>query len=189
MRDMSADFLPGTDGAGPVRLAAGPRTDVFIDPGTGEATLNAVRQVGPAGEGDFQLSVRVEVSFAETFDAGALLVWGGDETWAKLALEFSPEHQPMVVSVVTRGRSDDANGVRVAEPWIWLRVSRIGSAYAFHSSLDGQQWDMVRHFEIGPVDGHLVGLEVQSPLGDGCAAVFEQISWTTDTLEDLRSGL
>jgi regulation of enolase protein 1 (concanavalin A-like superfamily) len=198
---MSLFVLPGLpfdvalygDGGGtavePVRIAAGPRTDLFIDPRTGSPTLNAVRVVGDPGAGDFQLSVRVEVAFAATFDAGALVVWGGDATWAKLLLEWSPEHQPMVVSVVTRGRSDDANAVGVAVPYGWLRVSRLGAAYAFHSSLDGVRWDLVRHFEIGPVEGHLVGLEVQSPLGEGCDAMFTELSWSAETLADLRSGV
>ena len=97
----------------PVRIAAGPRTDLFVDPQTGATTLNAARVVGDPGAGDFQLSVRVEVAFADTFDAGALLVWGEDDTWAKLLLEWSPEHRPTVVSVVTRGRSDDANAVTI----------------------------------------------------------------------------
>jgi uncharacterized protein len=186
----SAFTLPGVPFDGePVHISAGPRTDLFIPPGTGAATLNAARAVGPPGDQDFQFSVRVEVAFAETFDAGALVVWGDDATWAKLLLEYSPEHQPMVVSVVTRGRSDDANGMRIEVPYIWLRVSRIGQAYAFHSSTDGERWEFARHFEMGPTKGHLVGLEVQSPLGEGCDAVFTEISWTQSTLSDLRSGV
>ena len=181
------------DGGGtavePVRIATGPRTDLFVDPQTGAATLNAVRVVGDPGVGDFQLSVRVEVAFADTFDAGALLVWGDDGTWAKLLLEWSPEHQPTVVSVVTRGRSDDANAVPVDVPYTWLRVSRIGAAYAFHRSADGVRWEFVRHFEMGPLAGHVVGLEVQSPRGDGCDAVFTEITWSAETLTDLRTGV
>ncbi|BEP15705.1 hypothetical protein acdb102_40160 [Acidothermaceae bacterium B102] len=198
---MSVFELPGLpfsvslegDGGGtavePVRIATGPRTDLFVDPRGGATTLNAARVLGHPGEGDFQLSVRVEVAFVETFDAGALLVWGDDATWAKLLLEWSPDHQPTVVSVVTRGRSDDANAVTVAVPYIWLRVSRNGQAYAFHSSQDGVTWVFVRHFEIGAVEGHRVGLEVQSPLGDGCDAEFTDLRWSVETLTDLRSGV
>jgi regulation of enolase protein 1 (concanavalin A-like superfamily) len=201
MRAMASPFLlPGLpfevtllgDGGGtaaaPVRIAAGPRTDLFVDPESGAATLNAARVVGSSGDGDFQLSVRVEVSFGETFDAGALLVWVDEAGWAKLALEYSHEHRPMVVSVVTRGRSDDANGLLVDAPYHWLRVSRTGSAYAFHTSLDGVRWDLARHFEIGPVERHLVGLEVQSPLGEGCDAVFTEVNFKRTSLADLRSG-
>jgi regulation of enolase protein 1 (concanavalin A-like superfamily) len=198
---MSQFTLPGVpypvellgDGGGtavePVRIAAGPRTDLFVDPQTGGTTLNAARVVGDPGTGDFQLSVRVEVAFADTFDAGALLVWGDDATWAKLLLEWSPQHQPTVVSVVTRGRSDDANAVTVSAPYIWLRVSRLGGAYAFHYAEDGQNWVFVRHFEIGPTAGHVVGLEVQSPMGDGCDAEFTDLRWTAERLPDLRSGV
>jgi regulation of enolase protein 1 (concanavalin A-like superfamily) len=198
---MSAFRLPGIpydvtlegDGGGtavePVRIAAGPRTDLFVDPATGAATLNAARVIGSPGDGDFQLSVRVDVAFADTFDAGALVVWRDDATWAKLLLEYSPERQPMVVSVVTRGLSDDANAVVVEGTAVWLRVSRLGHAYAFHSSLDGQNWDFVRYFSIGPLAGDRIGLLVQSPVGDGCDAAFTDLSFTRTRLADLRSGV
>ena len=198
---MSAFQVPGLpfdvtlegDGGGtavePVRVAAGPRTDLFIDPGTGDATLSAVRVIGAPGDGDFQLSVRVDVAFGATYDAGALVVWRDDEAWAKLLLEYSPEHQPMVVSVVCHGRSDDANHVVVESSEIWLRISRIGDAYGFHYSLDGQRWELVRHLTIGPSAGDRVGLLVQSPIGDGCDAVFHDISFTRTRLADLRSGV
>jgi uncharacterized protein len=186
--DVTLEGEGGGTAIAPVRIAAGPRTDLFVDPATGSVTLNAVRVIGSPGDGDFQLSVRVEVSFADTFDAGALLVWRDESTWAKLLLEYSPEHQPMVVSVVTRGRSDDANGPPVYGTEIWLRISRIGAAYAFHSSLDGARWDLVRHFTLGPVDGDQVGLLVQAPIGDGCDAVFHDVAYAATTLADLRDG-
>src|SRR5262245_37295518 len=93
-----------------LRIEAGPVTDLFADPGGGLATLNAPRLQGPVGPGDFQLAARVTVGFGGTYDAGAFLVWADRSHWAKLCFELSPQGQPMIVSVVTRGRSDDANG-------------------------------------------------------------------------------
>ncbi|MCI0686458.1 MAG: DUF1349 domain-containing protein, partial [Sporichthyaceae bacterium] len=94
---------------GTLSVDAGPRTDLFVDPQTGTATLNAPRLLGPAGDGDFVLAARVRVSFAATYDAAALLLWISEDRWAKLCFEYSPQREPMVVSVVTRERSDDAN--------------------------------------------------------------------------------
>jgi regulation of enolase protein 1 (concanavalin A-like superfamily) len=166
---------------------AGPRTDLFVDPATGETTLNAPRLLAPAPAGDFQLSARVSVEFGSTYDAGALLLWAGDDTWTKLAFEYSPQGDGMVVTVVTRGLSDDANGYTVDGPAVWLRVARVGAAYACHASRDGARWDFVRHFSLNPVPT-AVGFEVQSPLGESCRASFTDIGVRPATLADLRDG-
>jgi hypothetical protein len=63
---------------------------------------------------DFSLRVRVTVDFGATYDAGVLCVYAQDQTWANLCFEYSPQNQPMIVSVVTRGASDDCNSVVVA---------------------------------------------------------------------------
>src|SRR3979411_1855706 len=99
-------------GGDALTITAGPRTDWFINPRTGEVKESAPALIGPV-IGDFLLSARVEVAFASTFDAGALVLWGDDRTWAKLCFEYSPQREPMVVSVVTRGVSDDCNSVAV----------------------------------------------------------------------------
>jgi hypothetical protein len=101
------DWAVGLDGS--LRIVAGPRTDLFVDPAGGPAALGAPRIVGVV-EGDFQLSARVRADLQATFDAGALVLHAADDSWVKLALERSPQGEAMVVSVVTRGLSDDANG-------------------------------------------------------------------------------
>jgi uncharacterized protein len=189
--------VPGTprsDGDGdwarePNRLTgtAGPETDLFLDPASEYVKLNALRLTVPAPDGDFQLSARVSVGFDGTYDAGALLVWANETTWAKLCLEFSPQREPMVVSVVTRGRSDDANNVTVDRDAIWLRVSRRDGAYAYHASHDGSRWNLVRHFTLGESTVDL-GFAVQAPMGQGCTATFTDITFTPQRLAELRDG-
>ena len=94
----------------------------------------------------------------------------------------------MVVSVVTRGVSDDANSTIVDGNAVWLRIARIGAAFAFHSSTDGKRWNLVRHFALGG-DGELqAGFLAQSPTGEGCAATFSHVERTGSTLTDIRSG-
>ena len=88
------DLPSGAD----LTIAAGGQTDHFIDPATGQRTLNAPRVLGNP-DGDFRLSARVDVAFAATFDAGVLLLWANDEVWAKLCFECSPDGQPMVATV------------------------------------------------------------------------------------------
>jgi hypothetical protein len=180
---------------GTVTATAAPHTDIFVDPGgdsgmlNAESMLNAATLLGVAPAGDFQLSARVTVDFAATFDAGVLLIWVDGRRWGKLCFEFSPAGDPMVVSVVTRGVSDDANAFPVLGRSVWLRVSRIDRAYAYHASTDGKHWRMIRFFRIddAPVQDQ-VGFEAQSPTGDGCTVTFDEIRFVPERLADLRDG-
>jgi regulation of enolase protein 1 (concanavalin A-like superfamily) len=162
-------------------------TDLFINPQGGRPVLNAPRLLS-AVEGDFQLSARVVVDFAATFDAGVLLVWRDEDHWAKLCFEYSPRPQPMIVSVVTRGSSDDANGFEVNGNRVWLRISRLGPAFAFHASTDGRVWHLIRHFPLDAGEPASIGFLAQSPTGAGCTVTFEDIRFAQERLSDLRSG-
>jgi regulation of enolase protein 1 (concanavalin A-like superfamily) len=175
----------GDDGS--LTIEAGPRTDLFVDPQASPPALNAPRLLGrPAGE--FQLSARVTVDHAATFDAGVLLLHAHDAAWAKLCFERSPDGEAMAVSVVTRGLSDDANAFVVEGRRVWLRASRVGPAFAFHASTDGARWRFVRHFALEPADQVSAGFLAQSPTGSGCTAVFDVIRYRAERLTDLRSG-
>jgi regulation of enolase protein 1 (concanavalin A-like superfamily) len=171
----------------PISMSAGPRTDLFVDPGGGPAVLDAPMMLG-ATDGDFLLSARVSAELRATFDAGALMLHAGDRTWAKLALERSPQGEAMIVSVVTRGVSDDANGAVAMGDGVWLRVARIGGACALHASADGERWDLVRHFALDAPDGLAAGFLAQSPTGEGCTATFDHVRFVGRTLADLRDG-
>jgi len=183
-----------------VTAIAPPRSDIFVDPGGPESSLNAATLLGVAPDGDFQLSARVTVDFATTYDAGVLLLWVDERRWAKLCFEFSPPRElaerpsaraaePMIVSVVCRGVADDANAFVVAGRSVRLRVSRVGPAYAYHACVDGQTWQLIRYFSIDddPVRA-LVGFEAQSPTGEGCSVTFDEIRFVSERLAQLRDG-
>jgi uncharacterized protein len=129
------------------------------------------------------------VGFASTFDAGVLMLWLDERRWSKLCFEFSPAGEPMVVSVVCRGVSDDANAFTVPGRSVWLRVSRIDRVYAYHASLDGRAWQMIRVFALdGETSRDKIGFEGQSPTGDGCSVTFDQIRFLPERLANLRDG-
>jgi hypothetical protein len=175
-------------GGDTLHVVAGPRSDWFVDPGGREPRMNAPGLVGAAADGDFLFSARVAVEFDASFDAGVLVLWRDERTWAKLCFEVSPEGRPMVVSVVTRGVSDDANAFVVDGREVWLRIARIGTAFAFHASVDGRRWEFVRQFALDGGGELLVGFEAQSPTGDGCEVTFADIRLEPRRLEALRSG-
>ena len=177
------------DGAS-LEVAAGPRTDWFADPQqSAEPKLNAPALVGEPAGGDFLLSARVTVDFAATYDAGVLALYASDRVWAKLCFEYSPQREPMVVSVVTRDVSDDCNSVVVDDASVWLRIARLGPAFAFHASTDGERWSFVRNFALEAGREPSIGFAAQSPTGDGCTVTFEQIAYAAERLDDLRSGV
>jgi regulation of enolase protein 1 (concanavalin A-like superfamily) len=176
------------DDNGTLAVEAGPRTDVFVSPHDGNRYDNAPRLLAEVS-GDFQLSARVTVAFGTRFDAGVLLAWASHERWAKLCFEQSPQGLGTIVSVVNRGVSDDANGWAVDGDTVWLRISRIGPAYAMHASTDGATWSLVRHFALNGSGGAVrVGFQAQSPHGNGCRVRFDDIRFTTSALPDLRDG-
>jgi regulation of enolase protein 1 (concanavalin A-like superfamily) len=171
-----------------ISITAGAESDWFISPAGGLVKSNAPIALFVPPDHAFCLRARVTVEFAATYDAGTLLVYAHDALWAKLCFEYSPQQQPMIVSVVTRGVSDDCNSVYVEGNSVYLRVYRQGEVLAFHYSLDGHYWHFVRHFSLGD-SGHLrIGFSTQSPTGQGCSASFSEIRYTPGTLSDLRNG-
>lgn len=163
-------------------------TDWSNDPLTCHRTANAAALLF-VPEGDFAFSARVTVDFSGIFDAGVLCLWQSPEQWAKLCFEHSPQREAMVVSVVTRDISDDANAVVIAGGSVHLRVLRTGHAYAFHYSLDGSTWHFVRLFHLGRGDGPMhAGFLAQAPDASECTSTFEAITFSTEVPADLRNG-
>jgi len=169
-------------------LSAGARTDWVTSPLTGEGSLNAPALVFPAA-GDYLLSARVAVSFTDTFDAGVLVAYQDEQIWAKLCFEYSPQGRPMVVSVVTRGESDDCNSVELDQDWVYLRMARNGHAFVLHYSLDGHYWHFVRLFALGVAGTPTkTGFLAQSPFGDGVTVQFSEFRYEQRVITDIRSG-
>ena len=169
-------------------IAAGPVSDWFHNPGSSPINNNApVALFAPLGD-NFTLSAKVTVEFLYTYDAGVLFLYVNDDTWAKLCFEYSPQKEAMVVSVVTRGRSDDCNSAVIGSHSVYLRVYRQANALAFHYSTDGQYWRFVRFFTIGDLESMRLGFAAQSPTGQGCQVHFSEINFQSKSLSDLRDG-
>jgi uncharacterized protein len=174
---------------GTLTLVSGPKSDLFIDPAGDEATRpDAGRWTGLPGDDDFTFSARVTVGFASTFDAGVLLLYLSERRWAKLCYEFSPQRKPTVVTVVTRNTSDDSNSFETAGGPLWLRITRSGRVWAFHASVNGAYWQLLRYFTLGEASGARVGFLAQSPAGVGCTAIFDSVTYTSGAPGNLRDG-
>jgi hypothetical protein len=202
---MSEFMLPGIPGAlqwthapvawqindgGGMTITAGPETDLFNDPAGNPPKDNVPSALFTPPDANFLLSAKVRVGFASAYDAGVLQVREAEHLWGKLCFEVSPQGQPMVVSVVTHGLSDDCNSVLITGDEVYLRVSHKGQAYAFHYSLDGRTWHFVRHFALsGQANQALrAGFASQAPTGRQCQATFSEITYRAGMLSDLRNG-
>lgn len=175
-----------SDGA--LTLAAAPRTDWVCDAATGDRFLSAPA-IGFTAPEVYTLSARVRPAFAGTFDAGVLMIYQDESTWAKLCFEFSPQRRPMVVSVVTRDLSDDCNSVPVSQDSVDLRIARSGQTFAFHYWPDGRYWHFVRLFALGRAGATLrTGFLAQSPMGEGSHTVFSNVRFARQPLTDYRDG-
>ncbi len=182
--DQGAATISGTR----LSMRADAGTDWFNDPDGATRLSSAPVFCAPIAD-DCQLSAEVGVTFASDFDAGVLFVHQTNDDYAKLCFERAPSGEPMVVSVVTRGVSDDANGPRIDGDAVHLRVSRFRDVFAFHWSADAATWNLLRYFQLrDPAAPTTLGFLAQSPTGPGCTATFADISFRSTTPSNIRDG-
>ena len=172
---------------GQLTITAPAKTDWFIDPGGAVDLSNAPGLLFPIS-GPCMLSSQVSVNHVSTFDAGVLLVYESPLAWAKLCFELSPQEIPTIVSVVTKGVSDDCNSFPMKGP-IYMRIANLEKAYAFHVSENGEEWNLIRYFKLEDGTNTQMGFLAQSPTGEGCTASFSGIRFEEKLLADIRSGI
>jgi uncharacterized protein len=170
-------------------IITGEKTDWFCDPIKKHPLENAPAALFVPPDTNFLLSTKVLVNFVSDFDAGLILIYERKNLWAKLCFEYSPQQQPMIVSVVTQKTSDDCSSTVIDGQEVYLRIALTNEAIAFHYSLDGSYWHFVRFFSIGLMKSLKVGFSTQSPTGKQCAAVFSEIRYKAGMLNDKRSGV
>jgi len=139
--------------------------------------------------GDFVFTAKVRPNFKTVYDACAIMVIENDVLWTKAAFEKSDFGTTAAVCVVTDEVSDDANGCDINQDYVWLRVARVGNVFSSHYSLDGKDFRMVRLFRLNVGETVKVGLEAQSPAGEGGLRYFSDISLVQKTVENLRKGM
>jgi uncharacterized protein len=126
-------------------MSSNPTADWFVDPFDGTVANSAPILFFTPGSA-YVLSARVTVQFATEWDAGALMLMGNDHHWAEPSFEYSPGGKPTLVTVVTRGLSDDGNSMHVSGDPVYLRIAKSSRTYVFYFSTDGQDWQILRTF-------------------------------------------
>lgn len=170
-----------------LRIYAPSHTDLFLDP-LEAASADTAPFMWVEMTGDFVARLRVQPSFQADYDAGGLVVRQDDKRWIKLAYERTDLGNPAIVSVVTNGVSDDANGADLNSPSVWLQLARVGDVFALHYALDGEHWRMTRLCKL-PMEATVkVGAIAQSPRGVGCAVDWLALTIESRTLAHPRDG-
>ncbi|RPJ29384.1 MAG: DUF1349 domain-containing protein [Chloroflexi bacterium] len=171
---------------GQLTITSPAKADWFIDPQGAVDVSNAPVLLFPTS-GPGLLSAQVLVKHVATYDAGVLMVYESPLAWAKFCLELSPQGLATIVTVVTKGVSDDCNAFAVDGP-VYMRVAKLEQAYAFHVSQDGSRWNLIRYFKLEDNKNAQLGFEAQSPTGNGCTTSFREIRFEPRLLTELRSG-
>ena len=66
---------------------------------------------------------------------------------------------------------------------------RVGDIFCTFYSLDGERFDMVRLFHLPVGETVKVGLEAQSPHGEGGLRFFSYVSLEKRTVKNIRQGI
>ncbi len=178
---------------GEIAIIAPAGTDWFNNPVPEDGKLSAPAANAPffytEVTGDFVFRAKVRPNHRYTYDACALMVIQDEYTWAKAAFEASDFGTKAAVCVVTNQISDDANGCNIDQDEVWLQIVRVGDVFCTHYSLDGERFDMVRLFHLPVGESVKVGLEAQSPAGEGGLRFFSDVSLENRTVANLRKGV
>jgi regulation of enolase protein 1 (concanavalin A-like superfamily) len=168
---------------GNLTIKSAEKTDWYIAPTNGGDSKNSPILLFP-GPKDFWFSAKVTVDFKSSFDAGVLAIYANDKTWIKFALEQSNEGKPSIVTVVTRGLSDDCTGTAIEGNSVYLKAVKAGQAIFLYFSADGKHWSLTRVLNLGTEQNLQFGFSSQSPTGGGSTATFSDIHYKAERLRD-----
>ncbi|MBS4063302.1 MAG: DUF1349 domain-containing protein [Chitinophagaceae bacterium] len=167
-------------------IKAGAKTDMFRDPNVTYNTDNAPKLLFRTSD-DFVLVSRIEHSFTNKWDGGALVIKYDSLNWVKFCFEKDYKGTRRVVSVVTKNISDDCNSVSIASNAVWFKIAKAGNVITLYYSLNGFDWFLVRHFQFEPKEVQ-VGFLAQSPTGENCTVTFSNIRFQQKTIKDPYKG-
>jgi len=164
------------DNGNTLSITADKQTDWYASAMGGVPSDNSARLLFKPAE-DFMLSAKVNVDFHSQWDAGVLVLYVNDAVWAKFCFEMTMEKHPAIVSVVTKGLSDDSNSIPMNGTSAYLKVAKVGHAIYFFASEDGKNWSTIRIFSLGEKLDMRAGFSSQAPVGDRCTTTFTEIDY------------
>jgi regulation of enolase protein 1 (concanavalin A-like superfamily) len=168
-------------------IIAGKKTDMFRDPNVTYNTDNAPKLLFEADD-SFVLTASIEQAFTNKWDGGAIVIKQDSLNWIKFCFEKDYTGAKRVVSVVTKGISDDCNSVEMNTNKVYYKVAKADNVITLYYSSDGIKWFLIRHLQFDTHKGFKVGFLAQSPTGDYCQVKFSDIVYAIKKIRDPYLG-
>jgi len=168
-------------------IIAGEKTDMFRDPNVTYNTDNAPKLMFDA-DSNFVFTASIEHGFTNKWDGGAIILKQDSLNWVKFCFEKDYTGARRVVSVVTKGISDDCNSVEISSDKVFYKIAKAGNVITLYYSLTGVTWFLVRHFTFDFNKGVQLGFLAQSPLGKECKVQFRNVHYSTKKINNPYSG-
>ncbi len=175
-----------TSGTG-LSIEAGEKTDMFRDPNVAYNTDNAPKLLFIA-DSNFVLTAAIHHEFLSKWDGGALVLKADSLNWIKFCFEKDYTGQKRVVSVVTKGISDDCNSAAATANTIYYKIAKAGNVITLYYSTDGRSWYLIRHLQFDSTAPLKLGFLAQSPTGQHCRVTFSDIHYSTRKIADPYTG-
>lgn len=122
------------------------------------------------------------------YNAGVLYIYVNDSLYHKFCFEQDERGRHRVVTVRTRGTSDDNNHDIVAQPFVYMKISSDTKTVASYYSLDNKNWQMVRLYQNDYPKQIGVGISAQCPVDKGTVSYFEEFKLESSSVKDFRLG-
>ncbi len=173
---------------GSLSMTAGPKTDLFRDPSVTYNTDNAPKLLFQPDD-DFVISAAIRHDFRNKWDGGALVLKADSLHWVKFCYEKDYTGARRVVSVVTKGISDDCNAVSFKNKRIYFKMAKASPVLTLYISKNQRRWLLVRHLHFPATSGLRVGFLAQSPTGSENTVVFSDIRYEKKRISDPYTGM
>lgn len=167
-----------------IKITAGEKTNLFNNP-NGKSNVYNAPMILFKPDAYFTLKAKVTGDLKAIYDVAALVIFQDEYNWAKLCYENSVLKEPTIVSVVTRGLSDDCNSEATGS-FAYLSIVKKGNEFSFFYSKDGENWKMIRNFYLGITGDLKVGFASHGSRGDGFTGIFSDIKYQDKALNDMR---
>ena len=168
-------------------IVAGKQTDMFRDPNVAYNTDNAPKLLFEADD-NFVLTASIEHAFTNKWDGGAIVIKQDSLNWIKFCFEKDYTGARRVVSVVTKGISDDCNSIEMKSNIVFYKVAKADNVITLYCSTDGIKWYLIRHLQFDLHKGFKVGFLAQSPTGEYNEVKFSNISYQIKKIKDPYLG-
>lgn len=170
-----------------ITIFSGEKTDMFRDPNVTYNTDNAPKLLFRA-DSNFVFTAAIEHAFISKWDGGALVLKADSLNWVKCCFEKDYTGARRIVTVVTKGISDDCNSVKLTKNKVYFKIAKADNVITLYYSESGKNWYLIRHFTFDSSKDLQVGLLAQSPTGKDCQVTFSELKYQAKKIKDPYVG-